>query len=194
MSGCGKKAGSQATPRDTLNTFYDSVVEADKAKFMSVMKGTDSELEVASALMDYFIAVSNFKKAIIKKYGASGWSHFEESGGAKLSMDLAGRKEILDAAKIEVTGEKASCTVPGEAQALHLSKKDGLWYIETGKLIDTGGMDSRQFTNVWRGMAELIKSKQKRIGQAGVTAESLDKELGGEMVRIIMGGEGRRSR
>ena len=147
---------------------------------------TDAELEAASVLMDYFIAVGNFKKAVIKEYGPSGWSHFENEGGAKLSMDLAANRDKLDSAKIEVTGDKASCTVPGEAQVMHFSRKNGLWHVEAGMFVNTGRVDSRKFTTMWKQMTELIRRKQKRIGQAGVTAESLDMELGRQLMHILM--------
>jgi hypothetical protein len=189
LSGCGKRAGtgSQATPREALDTFFDSIVELDKSKYMSVLSGTRAQLEAASVFMDYVIAVSAFKKAVIKKYGASGWSHFENEGGATLSMDLAANRDKLDSARIEVTADKASCTVPGEAQVLHFSRKNGVWYVEAGMFVNTGGVDSRKFISMWKQMAELIKKKQKRIGQAGVTAESLDMELGAEMISILLG-------
>jgi hypothetical protein len=137
--------------------------------------------------MDYVIAVSAFKKAVIKEYGPSGWSHFENEGGAKLSMDLAANRDKLDSAKIEITADKASCTVPGEEQVLHFSRKNGSWYVEAGMFVNTGGVDSRKFISMWKQMTELIKKKQKRIGQAGVTAESSDMELGAEMVSILLG-------
>jgi len=184
--GCGKRMESQATPREALDTLFDSMVELDKAKYMSLLTGTDEELEAASVLMDYFIAVSDFKKAIVKEYGTASWSHFENEGGAQLSMDLAGTKDKLDSTKIEVKSDKALCTVPGEPQVMHLSQKNGLWYIDAGKLVNTSGVDSRKFITMWKQMTELIKRKQKRIGQPRVTAESLDMELGRELVNILM--------
>ncbi|UCD56445.1 MAG: hypothetical protein JSV16_11485 [Candidatus Hydrogenedentota bacterium] len=184
--GCGKKGASQATPRETLDTLYDSVVDLDKSRYMSVLHGTDAELEAASVLMDYFIAISDFRRAVEKEYGSTGWEHFEGGGGAQLTVDLAERKEKLDSAKIEVTGEKASCTIPGERQVMHLCQKKGLWYIEAGTLVNTGGADTGKFTTMWKQMTELIKSKQKRVGQPGVTAESLDAEMGNELIRILM--------
>ena len=188
--GCGKKE----TPRDTVNTLYDSIVDLDKSRFMSVLRGTDAELEAASVLMDYFIAISDFRKAVEKEYGSKGWAHFENEGGARLSVDLAERKEKLDAAKIDVTGDKASCTVPGEVQVMDLCRKDGMWYIEAGTLVNTGGMDTSTFTTTWKQMTELIKSKQQRVGQPGVTAESLDEEMGRELIQILMASQFRLKR
>jgi hypothetical protein len=185
--GCGKKGASQATPRDTLNTLYDSIVDLDKSRYMSVLHGTDAELEAASVMMDYFIAISDFRKAVEKEYGSTGWEHFEQEGGARLSVDLAESKEKLDTAEIEVTGEEASCKIPGEEQqAMDLCQKNGLWYIEAGTLVNTGGTDRNRFTTTWKQMTELIKRKQKKVGQPGVTAESLDAEMGRELIQILM--------
>jgi len=38
---------------------------------------------------------------------------------------------------------------------------------------------------MWTGMTELIRKKQQRIGQPGVTAQSLDMELGKELLNVL---------
>ena len=70
---------------------------------------------------------------------------------------------------------------------MNLSRKNGVWYVNAKDVLTTGGMDLEQFIKVWSGMTNLIRKKQQRIGQPGVTAQSLDMELGNEMMPILTG-------
>lgn len=188
-SGCSKKQGSQesqATPRDAVGKFIDALLEFDKAKYMSLLTGDELELKAASTFMDYLIAVRDFKKAVIDAYGVSGWAHFENEGGAKLSLDMSDTREKLDSMQVRIEGEKATCTVPGEAQVMHLSRRNGMWYVDAGGAISTGGTSLAKFIKTWSEMADAVREKQRRIGQPGVTAPSLDKELGDEILKILM--------
>ena len=185
-AGCSRKQGSQATPKDAVKKFSEGFMELDKAKVMASVTGDKLELEALSVFMDYIITVQDFKKAVINQYGASGWAHFENEGGAKLSLDLTDNRDKLDSAKIEVNNNKATCTIPGEAQVMNLSRNNGVWYVDAGSALASGGTDIKKFIRMWSGMTDLIKKKQQRIGQSGVTAQSLDKELGNELLTILM--------
>jgi hypothetical protein len=170
-----------------MSKFIEGILEFDKAKFMGSLTGTEMEMKAASAFMDYMISVSDFKEAVIDKYGSSGWAHFEKEGGAKLSLDMTDNRDKLDSMKVEIEGDKAVCTMPGEAKAVNLLRKNGVWYVNASNVVTTGGMSHEKFIETWTKMNELIKSKQRRIGQPGVTAQSLDMELGNEMIAILTG-------
>ena len=185
VAGCSKKAGSQATPKDAVEKFVDGLLQFDKAKVTAVVTGNKQQLKAVSAFMDYLIAVRDFKKAITEAYGASGWAHFENEGGAKLSLNLAVSKDRLDSAEIKTNGNKATCTIPGEARAMNLLRKDGVWYVDAAAALDAGGVDLDKFIRMWTAMTELIRKKHGKIGQPGVTAQSLDMELGNELLSIL---------
>jgi len=184
--GCSRKEGSQATPKNAVKKFVDGFLEFDKAKVMASVTGDKLELEALSVFMDYTIAVKNFEKAVTDQYGASGWAHFENEGGAKLSLNLTGNRDKLDSAKIEVDNDHATCTIPGEAQVMNLSRRNGRWYVDAGNALGTSGTDIKKFIRMWSGMTDLIRKKQQRIGQPGVTAQSLDMELGKELLTVMM--------
>jgi len=187
VSGCSKKQGSAATPKDAMSNFLEGMLEFDKAKFMGSLTGDKTELKAASVFMDYMISVRDFKKAVIDKYGTSGWAHFENPGGAKLSLDMTDNRDKLDSMKVQIDGDKAVCTMPGETKAVNLLRKNGLWYVNVSNVVATGGLGLEKFIETWTKMTKLIKGKQRRIGQPGVTAQSLDMELGNEMMPILMG-------
>jgi hypothetical protein len=170
-----------------MRRFVEGMLEFDKAKFMGSLTGTKTEMKAASAFMDYMIALRDFKQAVIDKYGTSGWAHFEKQGGAKLSLNMTDNRDKLDSAKVEINGDKGVCTVPGEDKPVNLLRRNGLWYVNVSDVVTTGGTSLEKFIETWTKMTELIKSKQRRIGQPGVTAQSLDMELGNEMVSILMG-------
>ena len=183
--GCSRKQGSQATPKDAVKKFAEGFMKFDKAKVMASVTGDKLELEALSVFMDNMIAVKDFKKAITNQYGASGWAHFENEGGAKLSLNLTDNRDKLDSAKIKINNDNATCTIPGEAQVLNLSRRNGFWYVDAGNALATGGADLKNFIRMWTGTTELIRKKQRRIGQPGVTAQSLDMELGKELLNVL---------
>ncbi|MHC4735050.1 MAG: hypothetical protein ACYTDW_11425, partial [Planctomycetota bacterium] len=166
---------------------FEGMLEFDKAKFTGSLTGTKTELKAASVFMDYMIAVRDFKEAVIDKYGTSGWAHFEKQGGAKLSLNMTDNRDKMDSMKVEIDGDKAVCTMPGEAKGVNLLRKNGVWYVNVSDVVTTGGVDLETFIGTWTKMAELIKAKQQRIGKTGVTAQSLDMELGTEMMPILTG-------
>jgi len=187
VSGCSKKQAPAATPKEAVSKFFEGILEYDKGKFMGSVTGTETELKAASVFIDYMIAVRDFKQAVIGKYGTSGWAHFENEGGAKLSLNMTDNRDKLDYLNVEIDGDKAVCTIPGEAKALNLLRKNGVWYMKVSDVVTTGGVGLEKFIGTWTKMAELIKDKQQRIGKTGVTAQSLDMELGNEMMPILMG-------
>jgi len=185
--GCAKKEDSAATPKGAVRKFLESMLELDKAKFTGSLTGTETELKAASVYIDYMIAVKDFKQAVIDKYGISGWAHFENDGGAKLSVDMTDNRDKLDSLKVVIDGDKAACTMPGEAKVVNLLRKDGLWYVDVSDVVMTGGVDLEKFIGMWTRMTGLIKEKQQRIGQPDVTAMSLDMELGKDIMQVLMG-------
>jgi len=184
--GCAKKEGPSPTPKDAVRNFLEGMLELDKAKFLDSITGTDQELKAASVYIDYLVTVKHFKQAVIDKYGISGWAHFENQGGAKLSVNMTDNRDKLDSMKVVIDGDKATCTMPGEARAVNLLRKNGVWYVNVSDIVMTGGMDLDKFIGMWTKMSKLIKDKQQRIGKPNVTAVSLDMELGKGIMQIMM--------
>ncbi len=187
VSGCSNKQDSAAAPKEAVSNFLEGMLEYDKGKFMGSLTGSETELKAASVYIDYIIAFRDFKQAVIDKYGTSGWAHFENEGGAQLSLEMPDTRDQLDSMTVEIDGDKAVCTMPGLTKALNLLRKNGVWYVNVGEIMTRDGMDNEKFIGTCTKMTELIKRKQRRIGQPGVTAQSLDMELGNELMPILMG-------
>jgi hypothetical protein len=190
LTGCGgkaKTAASQATPAAAARRWATCMLEFDKSGYMECLTGSKAELTAAEAFMDYLCALKDFKDAVIKAYGERGWRAFEQAGGAKLSLELADNRQQLAKAQWKVSGDSAEGRLPGESQVLHLTRKSGRWHIHAKDILTGGAGDLEKFASTWSRLGGLLREKKRRIGKAGVTAESLDKELGAEMLPILLG-------
>ncbi|MGC9454710.1 MAG: hypothetical protein ACP5HU_07580 [Phycisphaerae bacterium] len=97
--------------------------------------------------------------------------------------------EKLDEAEFRIEGDKAYGTVPGDDDEMVLIRKDGQWYMDMEAEADfPSGEDAEKMVQMFSSMADIVREKQDRIGEDGVTAESLSEELGVAMMGAMMGG------
>jgi hypothetical protein len=186
VPGCEQRGGvSQSTPEDAVRKFADAFLRLNKAGIMASVNGSEVELEALSVFIDYMIAVRDFKKAVVSKYGSKGWTHFENDGGAKLSLDMAADRSMLDSTKIEVRGRRATCTFPDTGKVIHLQKKKNSWYVDASDAFSREGSSLGNFIKTWSSVTNILRNAKKRIGQPDVTAESLDEEVGAELAAVL---------
>ncbi len=187
VTGCEQRGGvSQSTPQDAVRMFADGFLRLNKARIMSSVDGSEAELEALVVFVDYMIAVKDFKKAIVGKYGSKGWAHFENEGGAKLDMSMTADSSMVDSAKIKVRGRRATCTFPDTGKVIHLHKKKDSWYVDASDAFSREGSSLGNFIKTWSSVTNIIKKTKKKIGQPEVTAESLDEEMGVELSAVLL--------
>jgi hypothetical protein len=87
----------------------------------------------------------------------------------------------------KVSGDSAEGKIPGEPQVIHLTHKDGKWCVHAGDILMGGAGDYERFASTWSRTAALLRETKARVGQPGVTPEALDKELGREIMMILLG-------
>jgi hypothetical protein len=183
---CGHPHESEglSTPRGAIYQVSSAIGELDPAKALASVTGTPEELKQLSAQIRFWAAIKDFKTAIIGEYGNSGWTHFDEEGGAELSfhMDKVD-SDLVKGLTIEVNDDTA--TVIDTGTTLH--RKDGSWYSKAGDVVNMAGADAETLM----ALSLLLKRKSAEIGKEGVTAESLDRELGEDIVSIISQSTGR---
>ena len=185
-SGCDLEQTSQATPEDAVRKFMNGYVRLNKAKVLSAVTGSKSEIEALSVYMDYMIALRDFKKLMIAEYGKSGWSYFEKEGGARLTLNMKPNGINLNTAKIKMKKNKATFVFPDESVTLRLYLEEGCWYVDAADVLETEGMSLRKFIAMWKSVTNVIKAKQQKIGQPDVTAQSLDMEMGAELSAVLI--------
>lgn len=185
-SGCDLEQTSQATPEDAVRKFMNGYVRLNKAKVLSSVTGSKSEIEALSVYMDYMIALRDFKKSMIAEYGKSGWSYFEKEGGARLTLNMKPNGINLSTANIKMRKNKATFVFPEESVTLRLYLKESRWYVDAADVLETEGMSLRKFIAMWKSVTNVIKAKQQKIGQPDVTAQSLDVEMGAELSSVLI--------
>jgi len=161
--------------------------ESDRDGFMKCITGTEAEMGAGKAFIGFMCETKAFKDAVIDEYGEQGWAPFEQSGGAKISLNTTDNRAELDKVQWKIDGDKAEGKMPGEDKTFHLTRKDGRWRIEAKDIL-TGGDDMAKFTRTWKAMADAIREAKGRVGKPGVTPQSLDLELGKAIMSALMGG------
>ena len=95
-------------------------------------------------------------------------------------------RTMIDSAKIRVGTERATCTFPGGDKVIRLRMKNGIWYVDAADAFSTNGSSLGNYIKTWTDVTGIIKKAKQRIGQDGVTAESLDEELGVELSAVLL--------
>ena len=183
---CEKREVSQSSPEAALRKFIDGFLQLNKTQVMASVYGSKLEKEGLAVFIDYLIEVQSFKKAVVNKYGSRGWKYFETDGGAKLSMSMTADSTMIDSAKIRVGTERATCILPDKDKVIHLKIKNGIWYVDAADAFSTNGSSLRNYIKTWTDVTGIIKKAKQRIGQDGVTAESLDEEMGVELSAVLL--------
>jgi hypothetical protein len=182
--GCGSDT-DQSSPESTVRSFFDAMMEGDTDAVGACITGDEKVKRAVMGMAEYMAAMQDFRDAVIAEWGEEGWSHFTESGGAKLSIE--DERDKIDRMETRVEGDRAYCALPGESDELVLVRKDGKWYVDAGQLASGFTGAASQSTELFSRMADMLREKQKRIGEEGITAESLDEELGRDMMKAMMG-------
>ena len=174
----------QATPKDALFKLADGMFEPDKGKFMSCLTGTEQAKAGAEAFIDYVCAAKEFKQAVLDAWGEKGWEPFTAYPGAKISVDLQDKRKEFDRMKITIRDNRAECTMPDDPKVMHMTLTGGRWYVHAEDIFPVKPQQAR----LWSRLSKMLRDKKSRPGQAGVTAQSLDKEVGLAFKRISEGG------
>ena len=187
---CGDKSlPTGNTPRAVATRFMVAIVTHDNEAVRACTIGPDIDREHMRAFLEFWRAEREFHDKFIESYGEEGWTVFNDEEGAQLSFSGAQTREeaLAQAAemKIEVTGDSAIVTRSDTTDELHMIRKDGRWYVALHKTMPLPEKKMIRDTSNFHKLAELLQAKTARIGAPGVTPDSLDEELGGEMMLIL---------
>ena len=153
---------------------------------MATLSGDDKVKQGFAAMFDYAKAMSEFQEAVVAEYG-------DQSGGAFAAPeDMTPFGNInFDEIEVETDGDTAICIVPGETDEMKLVKEDGKWYLDMNDMMGSDVEDMDAMVSMFTGMKEALEEVKPKIGQPGVTAESLSMEFQQAMMRTMMeAGEG----
>jgi len=183
IRGGGSLPVGQESPQAVLRKLQRALAEGDKAKFLECF-ATRSEhhADAIAALFDRAQAAARLRTALREAYGKDAWDAFV-SCQAKRSEFLAfvwpREEEVAATAKIAVKGNEAQAELPSGRGLLAL-KLGGVWRVE----MFPHGSGVRERREALARAAAALDQARARIGQEGVTPESLaqevNKPLGGE--------------
>ncbi len=188
---------SQETPNDTVKMLVQGVENMDKEAAMALFSGDETTLQAVSGGLDMAFEFQKFEAEAVKAYGQAGWDVISADQGDGMDFNTMDKQfeafKNLGAADFKINGDKAVCTIPGEAMPMEFVKKDGLWYIDALKLSPAGN-GSGQVNNemikasqgILKAIAQAVKDTRLQIGQDGVTPEKLKEAMGKAMGQAMM--------
>jgi len=164
----------QQIPEGAVTMFAEGLAEINKEKYMAVIHGEPHIQKVAEITFDRSAAMKEYEKAFIKAYGLEGW---KELALVDFNVDTEALHRKLESMQIEIEGDKAVCTVPGDEKPVLLIRKDGLWYVDVSAMSHYGPKQADQLIQIWTKQIDLIREMQKKVGQPEVTVLDLHREL-----------------
>jgi hypothetical protein len=184
--GAGDAVGGfgAAGPQEAVVTVTRSLARTDRRGFLECLIGTADEMAASRAFVDFLAASQEFKRAMVAAYGLRGWAEFQDPDGARLETEIHHDPNALAAMRCEVAGDTAVCVLPDDAQRLHLVRRQGRWYVRARDVVHTEDSPAES-ARLWRRLAEVVRRTKARIGRRGVTAESLDQEMGRAFLHIM---------
>jgi hypothetical protein len=164
----------QMTPQDTVKIFTNSMAQFDKAKYLSVIHGDPQAKIVTEITFDYLSAMNDFETAFSAEYGPEVTKKFFLT----LTSDgLAALQDSMELMNIEINGDQAVCTIPGEEKTWQLIRKNGLWFVDVSLMFSYTPEETFRLTNMWSEMIDMIRVMQKKVGLPAVTAQVLYEEF-----------------
>ncbi len=183
--GCGKEA-DQSSPEATVRSFFEAMQDGDGDRAAACIHGDDSTRDFFRAMANVTSAVNDLERAVKAEWGEEAWSQFD---AADMAIGLEEEMEKLDEAESRIDGDRAYVSMPDEPDDLELVLVDGRWYIDAASEDNDmpRGDEAVEGTEAFQAVADAIHEIRDRIGEEGVTAESLSEELAEAMFAAMMG-------
>ncbi|MHC4955700.1 MAG: hypothetical protein ACYTGZ_17755 [Planctomycetota bacterium] len=178
------------SPREVIRKFAVGFESADYDAVDAVVHGDDSDRAYLRSAFAFFTAARAFKARMLEVYGEDGWAQFNDNADASLTITEPRDPEVYERMDVRVQGDSAVARDPSENRPLHLTRRDGHWFIDLRASMGLPEARLEPETRMFNGFADLYRKKMARIGAAGVTADSLDAEMGPEISGVILAAEG----
>ena len=179
---------SQKTPQDALKTFVECFNNGDRKNFLGLISGSPYTSEVMLIVFDYTAAAKSFNKAVMDAYGSEAAQKAIKGYPPAPSMFDSWRDK-LNTMEFKQKNNIATCIVPDKLNPLTFIRKESKWYVDPNIVVlDTNKDTIEMLRGSMPKMTQAIKDAQKKVGQAGVTAQSLGEELATKIKAILRSG------
>jgi hypothetical protein len=176
--------GSKATPQETLQTMSSAMSDGNRDQFVACWKADANQKKSLELMFDMFSGPMKLKKAITKTYGADGWKKFQNATQMGRMMGQVPDAEDVAKAKVEIKGDQATATIPGQPMPTTLVKEGGSWLVDAKEIPQGGPPEEAR-----KMMAPMGKAYDKvlgDVGKSGETPETLAKKLDTEMMSSML--------
>ena len=163
------------TPKEAVANLSRAIDGRDKALLLHsiYIEGDANEfLDTSFAMMT---ALVNFSDSMEKEYG-KGASPSVKKGTVVLSEEELNRVRIVE------EGEKGSAILPDRTTPLKLIKRDGRWFVDFTSAVPAGPM-REEVIRTAKAMVKAVEEVRAKIGQSGMTKETLNQEFIEALVR-----------
>ncbi len=187
MVGC-TGGGSQATPKETLQTMSSAVTSGDRGQFLACCKADANQKKTLEAMFDMMSSMARLKAAVEKAYGPDGWKKFHGATGGGDAMGPLDPDKLAKA-QVEVKGDTATATIPGEGKPTTLVKEGGKWLIDAKQMTqeEVNPAEAQKMAGVMKPAMDKVIAE---VGKPGQTPETLAQMMQAEKTKAIMGAAG----
>ena len=174
-----------ATPKEAMTNLVKGMADGNEAQFIACFDATDQEAKFLKATFAMMKATTEFNAAAVAAYGEEGAKKL--SGSSLSTSPTKDFEKWAETLTIKIEGDKATVTAPNQPQPLKLVRKNGAWLIKANDMAPPPEQVETALKTMGV-MANVFTKMKARIGQEGVTVESLDKEMNAEMMKAMFGG------
>jgi hypothetical protein len=169
--------------RQVVRQMGQAMENGNREQFLSLVKSGDDGEEVASAMFDVITAMKQFEQAMVQKFGPD--SVTSESMNMNVSLP---EDDQLQAMQVQVDGDTAVATVPGEQQPMTFVRENGQWKADLASALPPGD-DKQKMLTMLKGMAAAANDGRKMLDKPNVTAEQVQQAMMGRIMMLMMQGQ-----
>ncbi len=194
LVGCGIESSTpssavtpRATPREVYAKFQQELTKGDVDAALAFASGSPKALGNLRLLHSFVTTLVDFRERMIQEYGEEGWLTFNDSDGAHLtSTEVMTPLSAEQLERFPVIYEGSSLAFVWTAhdkEWLRLVLVDDQWKIDADALVPSDEGEKFQVFGLW---AEVMRNNLKQIGKEGITPDTLDGKIGGELLRAVL--------
>ena len=183
-SGGGDLTGAIApatTPEIAVRNLALATRDGGRDAYLGGLVTTPEQMDCLEGAYDVMEEIRRLRAAATAEWGEAGWKTLSEEPGAEWTIYYL-KDEDLARLEVDVRGDRATATIPGQEGPLTLLLRDGVWKIDASAGAPTGDLVGAERPGErLREMARVLREARARIGEAGLTAEDLDREIAGNL-------------
>jgi hypothetical protein len=177
-------AYDQTTPVGAVGKMASAMMTGDKKSFMETMAVGDKLRPAVEAMFDMTSSMLGLKTAVVAAYGEEGWQKMGQSSRGPTSVEQLQKQ--MDQTTATTKGDTATVLTP-DGQKIALVRRGGLWMINAEDMPGlTSEQEIRQATMMLKAMADSMREATKKVGQEGVTPETLAQDMNTAMMVAMM--------